>query len=348
MSNDNDIYFEKIFNDYIKVKKVSDEIEFQYNFLEEGKIKISDMEVSSGSINYSLIKFLFEFLGSEDFFDSKNNDEKFTLVVDEIEKFSHPEMIYKLTDMIVKISRKIDIVVTTHSPIFLERIFYINKQLLKKGKLLDEQFKYTLKFSKEDEVFNIEDKNINEVIQNLNFRELKNLSNLLFSNKIFLLEGLNDNDFLENIIQSDDVFNGVYYTIIDCEGKKNIKKFYDITKKLGIIQKINICLFYDQDQNSEENLIKIKDEFKNNTIDIVFCPDIESTFFEIEEVCSLNGEKGKKNIKFQNTKLLKDNAKNLDMSYDWIIENTTLPKSKVQEKFNDIKKEIKSFLLKDL
>ena len=106
IKNSNDEYFdEDLFYQYIQMKNISDSINIIYDFLEKKTVKDDIIEnSSSGSTNYSLIKFLDKFLSIKTDLININND--WTLVIDEIEKFSHPELIFKLSDLIVSISQK--------------------------------------------------------------------------------------------------------------------------------------------------------------------------------------------------------------------------------------------------
>jgi len=124
----NDIFFEKDIIDLLQINTISEEREFKLkNILEfnpkfkNEKNKTWDENCSSGSINYSLLKLLGEFMVW-----SKNQDyplDDIVLIIDEPEKFSHPELIQKISDEILNISKYITVEIATHSGQLVERIF---------------------------------------------------------------------------------------------------------------------------------------------------------------------------------------------------------------------------------
>ena len=111
-----DDFFEDSFKNSFKTCDLKGEFEHKIDLIEFSNEK---RDGSSGSLSYSLIKLLYEMILDEKI---QIKCDFFTLVIDEIEKFLHPELIFKIANMIVKVSEKLNVIVTTHSPLFLERI----------------------------------------------------------------------------------------------------------------------------------------------------------------------------------------------------------------------------------
>ena len=108
--NDNsnsDIYFEKDIVKNLKIKNI-DEIETinEVDWLKTLDLNFSGdkkwyEKVSSGSSSYSLLILVFNFLV---FINKNNNIEReiknYRILIDEPEKFCHPELIHKITDLL--------------------------------------------------------------------------------------------------------------------------------------------------------------------------------------------------------------------------------------------------------
>lgn len=78
-----DSFFENCFKDNLKTNDLKNELEFEYNLLKFDPIKRDEKSGSSGSLNYSLIRILYEIVFNKNF----NVDSSYKLVIDEIEKF---------------------------------------------------------------------------------------------------------------------------------------------------------------------------------------------------------------------------------------------------------------------
>lgn len=332
---DNDIYFEESLKECLKTKEITDSINLTYNFLFIALDKINEKSGSSGSLNYSLLKILYEIVLNESLNIWKKTEKKYKLVIDEIEKFSHPEMIFKISEMVTKISEKFDVILTTHSPLFLERIFYLHKRCLKNNKNL--KIKYLIKNKiDENEPFELDNQIICEKIKKENYRFLSNFSKILFSSNVFLVEGLLENSLINEIIINSDDLKESYYTIIDCNGKNDLKKIYKFLNDLGIADFYKICLVYDLDEKKES--IKINSEKIENkkVFSIVSDPFLEKEFFEVEnKIIKFKRNKEKKLEKFKK-------EDDFIFSTDFIRNNST---KDVDKKIENWKKTIKEFLL---
>lgn len=304
INGDDDEYFDSfLFNEYIKVKDINDnKIEINYDFFQEKNIKgIEEGDTSSGSGNYSLIKFLYKLLSIDT--NLFAFDKNWVLVIDEVEKFSHPELIFKMVKLIISISMKINVVVTTHSPLFLERIFYLHKKWIKED--YEIQIKYFFKYREYKENENIEEKiikqikeldsnKIKKIIKEWNYRDLSNLSKSLFASNVILLEGILDNTLINEIITNsdDEKLQNQYYTILDCAGKTNIKKIYHAISDLNLLEFIKLFLFYDLDN---EETIKVE----SNVFKFENSPNLEQSFFDVEFETNVSGRKKVVSVKLK-------------------------------------------------
>ena len=356
IKNNNDEFFERCFKDSLNTENLSENnFTLQFDLLKFNPSKRQNLSGSSGSLSYSSIKMLYEMISNEDVLGKKFSMNGFKLIIDEVEKFLHPELIFKVAHMLVKISERMDVIVTTHSPIFLERIFYINKNILKVK--TDFNIKYSLKYSnvkKEDNnncIFTLDNKKIEEILKTNNYRILSNLSSLLFSSRCFFVEGLLDTSIITNIIQDVPDLEDKHYTIIDCGGKSQLKQLYNLAKKLDILKFYKVCLFYDKDNSKTFDII-------NDCSQIVNDPDLEKTFFNLDEQ-QIGNNKNKTKcleiksgwVNLENFKKEEINLINSNDNYffcftpDWIKENSTKSNKEIEEKINNLKGQIIKFMI---
>ena len=258
---DGDSFFEGWFKNIFQYNQSLNEnnIEILYSLVNVKEYVTKNLPMSSGSFNYSAIKLLYKIITSDKIKKKKINIKEYKLIIDEVEKFLHPELIVKVAYMLVEISKVLDVVVTTHSPLFLEKIFYINKNNIKHS------VKYSLKYN-DYFPWTIKQEQIIEILKKENYRTLSYLSNLLFSSKCFLVEGLLDTNIINDIIQNNPKLADKHYTIIDCSGKLIVEKMYKLISKLeisnnsvekNIIEFYKICLFYDLDDGNNKKEITI-------------------------------------------------------------------------------------------
>lgn len=342
-----DDFFEDCFKNSFKTCNLEDEFEYKFDLIEFSSEKRNG---SSGSLSYSLIKLLYEMI----LYEKIKIETNFTLVIDEIEKFLHPELIFKVANMIVKVSEKINVVVTTHSPLFLERIFYIHKnKIVNKN---DCDIKYSLKYSSyiknsdNNEIFTFDTNEITKILKEKNYRTISNLSYFLFSSKCFFVEGFIDNSIINDIIFIKNIDKP--YTIIDCNDKGQVKVMLEIIRSLSIIPYYHVCLFYDSDSNKNGEKILIEDSEKNNVCSIVNDPDIEESMFDVikdksnstktTQIITRNGNITAKNFKKER---IKENDYFI-FTTNWIKENSTKPKNEIDIKINKLVEQVVNFMMK--
>lgn len=349
LTETDDDFFEDCFKNSFKTCNLEGEFEYKFDLIEFSSEKRNG---SSGSLSYSLIKLLYEMI-----LDDKIKIEgNFTLVIDEIEKFLHPELIFKIANMIVKVSEKLNVVVTTHSPLFLERIFYIHKNRIVNKKDCD--IKYSLKYSSDiknsdnKEIFTFDTNEITKILKEKNYRTISNLSHFLFSSKCFFVEGLIDNSIINDIICINNIDKP--YTIIDCNGKGQVKVMLEIIRSLSIIPYYHVCLFYDSDSNKNGEKILINDSEKNNVCSIVNDPDIEEQMFDVIKdkkdptkttyIITRNGNIAVKYFK-KETIGEKENG-HFIFTTNWIKENSTKPENEKNTRINELVKQVSDFMMK--
>ena len=121
----------------------------------------------------------------------------------------------------------------------------------------------------------------NEVKLKNNILEIhkKEFMNALFSTKVYIVEGINDQLFLKKVLnKAGKQFE--QYSIFPCYGKPHYFPFIEIFKDLGI----DVVLLFDEDKSSDETNNKINTELQKNKYYM---------FSEIlEKEIGYNGDKG--------------------------------------------------------
>ena len=107
----------------------------------------------------------------------------------------------------------------------------------------------------------------------------KEFMNALFSTKVYIVEGINDQLFLKKVLNSAGK-QFEQYSIFPCYGKPHYFPFIEIFKDLGI----DVVLLFDEDKTSDETNNKINTELQKNK---------HYKFSEIlEKEIGYNGDKG--------------------------------------------------------
>lgn len=349
VNKDQDDYFETWFKNIVDhqniINNIKEKIKTRHFFIEDSFNKIYRNaekldKASSGSLIYSLIRFLYLLITNKEI--DKNN--KFILVIDEIEKYLHPEMIFKIAEMMINIANKIEILITTHSPIFLERMFFQHKWSLLKE---DDQKKipiitYMLKTGEgEENNYELKEEKILNKLKEKNYSFISIFTNVLFASKIFLVEGRDDRTFLESIIGSNKMLKESYYTVIECGGKQGVLTVLKDINELIPFKK-EIFVFHDEDdltnvENKKINL-KLKENLKKQQNQIyIFKPNLNSFLYEEDngsyKIYKNNLEEKKK----------KDDFNDFDFEINKILEFST--KIDIKERIKDVEEKIEKFLL---
>ncbi|MGL4647578.1 MAG: TOPRIM nucleotidyl transferase/hydrolase domain-containing protein [Mycoplasmoidaceae bacterium] len=282
--NEDDPYFK----DLNKLFKSELEKEIVKDIFTTGSVKTNDF--SSGEGFYSLLKLTRNILSNSKINNLINNNIVF--ILDEPEKFLHPTLIKKVSYLLFDLYKNfnISIISVTHSPLFLNFTMQEsirNKSLASIYKFIRNKEKYC--DDSENDYKNVIEVDINK-IEELNYRERENIWNSLFSENIFLVEGLKDYEFLSVFLEN--IFINKYYFIIDCSGKQGVLKMYEFINNIFNINKCFLLFDCDSKENNidkiekfttenglesdeakikiEENKLKKSNEFKTKLLDYEF------------------------------------------------------------------------------
>lgn len=212
------------------------------------------------------------------------------IFLDEPENHSHPSMLHITANLINKLSETKEVYIATHSPELLNmlNIDFNNLYIFN-----DAEYKGPKKIDFKKAVNSLP-KNIN--IENLysnsktyydeeklksNILEIhkKEFMSALFSTKVYIVEGINDQLFLKKVLNK---FGKQFeqYSIFPCYGKPHYFPFVEIFNDLGI----NVVLLFDEDKTSNETNNKINTELQKNK---------HYMFTEfLEKEIGYNGDKG--------------------------------------------------------
>ncbi len=243
------------------------------------KINADDLKASMGS--GQKLHFLLKLI-------EKSN--KRYIFLDEPENHSHPSMLNITANLINKLSETKDVYIATHSPELLNMLnidfnnsYIFNDPECKGPKTID--FKKAANALPSN--INIENLYSNsktyydeEKLKN-NILDIhkKEFMSALFSNKVYIVEGINDQLFLKKVLNSAGK-QFEQYSIFPCYGKPHYFPFIEIFKDLGI----DVVLLFDEDKTSDETNNKINTELQKNK---------HYMFSEIlEKEIGYNGDKG--------------------------------------------------------
>lgn len=192
------------------------------------------------------------------------------IFLDEPENHSHPSMLNITANLINKLSETKNVYIATHSPELLNmlNIDFDNLYIFN-----DPEYKgpKTINFKKSANSLpgsiNIENLYSNsktyydeEKLKN-NILEIhkKEFMSALFSTKVYIVEGINDQLFLKKVLnKAGKQFE--QYSIFPCYGKPHYFPFIEIFKDLGL----DVVLLFDEDKTKDETNNKINTELQKN------------------------------------------------------------------------------------
>lgn len=190
------------------------------------------------------------------------------IFLDEPENHSHPSMINITANLINKLSETKEVYIATHSPELLNmlnidfnNLYIFNDPQYKGPKRID--FKKAA--NSLPSVINIENLYSNsktyydeEKLKN-NILEIhkKEFMSALFSTKVYIVEGINDQLFLKKVLNKGGK-QFEQYSIFPCYGKPHYFPFIEIFNDLGI----KVVLLFDEDKPSNETNSKINVELQ--------------------------------------------------------------------------------------
>lgn len=345
IKSENDIFFDNSIVEALSIIETHPETSKtkQTNLLSFVAPKGWEEESSSGSTNYSILKLLSEFIQWINITEVKVDLKNFVLIVDEAEKFSHPELIQKTADEILKISKYIDVTISTHSPQLVERIFNKSDDELEVNLncLFSNMTNSTITSDEEKTRYKQVELSTSQSLKDFNYREVSAIVKCLFSTNVILVEGLADQDFIESLRK--EYFEDNYVTIIDCNSRSGVEKIYEKMRDVKVINYINTLLFYDEDVNPGKNNLWNEPKKRiivNGASSIVQVPDLEGYFFK-SKCKRINSKKPKCKYEIKSEiKLVK--KEDLKLTYEDIKNSSTI--TDVVERMKEIGLKIKDWV----
>lgn len=190
------------------------------------------------------------------------------IFLDEPENHSHPSMLNITSNLINKLSETKDVYIATHSPELLNmlnidfnNLYIFNDSQYKGPKRID----FRKAVNSLPDTINIENLYSNsktyfdEEKLKTNILEIhkKEFMSALFSTKVYIVEGINDQLFLKKVLnKAGKQFE--QYSIFPCYGKPHYFPFIEIFNDLGI----KVVLLFDEDKPSNETNSKINNELQ--------------------------------------------------------------------------------------
>lgn len=233
------------------------------------KINSDDLKNSMGS--GQKLQFLLKLI-------QKSN--KKYIFLDEPENHTHPSLLHITAGLINDLSKTKNVCVATHSPELLnllnidfDNLFIFNDPNFGSPKKID--FSSSIMLPESIHIENLNNKSksyfaISSLKSNILELHKKEFMNSLFSKKIYIVEGINDELFLKKLLVN---YKKQYhqYSIFQCYGKPHFIPFINIFKSLGIE---SIPLF-DKDDDTDANNIAINDEIKKCGLYLESNPNLE-------------------------------------------------------------------------
>jgi predicted ATPase len=202
------------------------------------------------------------------------------IFLDEPENHMHPSLLHVTAGLINEISKTKNICIATHSPELLnlldidfDNLFIFNDKKFGNPKKID--FNRAVSHSKNIHIENLNNKsksyfNANSLKKNIIELHKKEFMNSLFSKKVYIVEGINDELFLKKLIFK---YDRQYeqYSIFQCYGKPHFIPFINIFKELGI----ETIPLFDKDKEFDDNNIAINNEIKKCNLYLESIPYLE-------------------------------------------------------------------------
>ncbi|MGL5357438.1 MAG: hypothetical protein ACRC9U_00030 [Metamycoplasmataceae bacterium] len=329
---------------YWNISPINDFLNWEFN-------KKTILDFSSGTKFYSMILIVINILKNliEKNDDKlKNEIKNWKIIIDEPEKFCHPELISKIGSSIYDLSKIIEITIATHSPFLIESI-------VKKNEFDTDNSNNNIKYyycyrekkqineEQKEELNRIELKNLSSILKDENYRRQRIIISCLFSSNIIFYEGINDETFLYSLINKLD--SEKHVSFFDTNDKKGVKACFNLLKELGLSEILNIALFYDKDNDKEEPV--------GAKYEIVQDKNLEEYFFgetyNQKRKAKKDKNENEKDKEFSFFKIKKENDEiayltkgDIDVKYDSILIYSTV--DEIEDKLNYKKAEIKEWL----
>lgn len=193
------------------------------------------------------------------------------IYLDEPENHTHPSLLHVTAGLINDLSKTKDICVATHSPDLLnlldinfENLFIFNDPNFGEPKKID--FKSAIQLPSNIHIENLNNKsksyfNVYTLKKNIIELHKKEFLNTLFSKKVYMVEGINDELFIKKILIN---YNKQYtqYSIFQSYGKPHFIPFIRIFQNLDI----EVIPLFDKDNEKDDNNNAINKEIKKCNI----------------------------------------------------------------------------------
>lgn len=220
------------------------------------KINSDDLKNSMGS--GQKLQFLLKII-------QKSN--KKYIFLDEPENHTHPSLLHVTAGLINELSLTKEVCIATHSPELLslleidfKNLYIFNDPEFCGPKTID--FDKAINISKEIKMECINKKSktyyeSNNLQNNINELHKKDFFNAIFSKKIYIVEGVEEELFIKKLLSE---YDKKYdqYSIFVAYGKPHFLPFINIFQQLGI----EIIPLFDKDKDNDENNISINNEIK--------------------------------------------------------------------------------------
>ena len=233
------------------------------------KINSDDLKNSMGS--GQKLQFLLKLI-------QKSN--KQYIFLDEPENHTHPSLLHITAGLINDLSKIKNVCIATHSPELLNlldidfaNLFIFNDPNFGSPKKID--FGSSILLPENIHVENLNNKSksyfdADSLKSNILELHKKEFMNSLFSKKVYIVEGINDELFLKKLLVN---YHKQYqqYSIFQCYGKPHFIPFINIFQSLGI----EVIPLFDKDDDTDVNNIAINDEIKKCNLYLESNPVLE-------------------------------------------------------------------------
>jgi len=196
--------------------------------------------------------------------DLQKQDKQLILAIEEPEAHLHPGAIHELYDELNNISKSQQIIISTHSPILINRSAIENNIIVKNKKAKSA-------------------KNISEIRKCLG---IEVPDNLISANKILLVEGKIDEEIIKEILcqKSDKLKSAIksgLLSICKINGTPNLSYFISLYKNLLLN---NVFILLDGDQSAKGEINKAKDEKLIKINEYFILADKHNKEIEVEDL----------------------------------------------------------------
>jgi len=198
--------------------------------------------------------------------------ESVILAIDEPDVYLHTGLQKKLYDDLCIRAKDNQIIVTTHSPVFIDTVKLSNVFLLNQEVIEDVEYKRAKRKSGDDKKFNVVSTKLVDFNESNGITKLKEYlgiedkDSLLFDKYNILVEGIEDKEYLSKLMTH---FGIQIPNIISCGGADNIVKYLEFYSSMAEKEnKHKFLILLDDDIKGREVYKRIKDaRYHNITIE---------------------------------------------------------------------------------